>query len=911
MAIACPYCGSSIALKKSKSGKYSPKCPKCARVFQLLIPDDPQQAPTVSAVAEPVADPNVGGVSAPSANLGATTAVPVASAAPGAAADPVVAAEKAAEPLPPPKPAKEFSTEKTLASLGGYKVLKLLGKGGMGAVYLARQVSLDRLVAVKVMLPKAAADPAFVARFTREAYAAAQLVHHNVVQIYDIGSDKKTHYFSMEFVQGESLMGLIRREGKLDPEQAVGYVLQAARGLKYGHDMGMVHRDVKPDNLLLNNQGIVKVADMGLVKLAGVAEKEAAAGAARVAALAKQSGAVDLTRAGYAMGTPSYMAPEQAANSSGVGPAADVYSLGCTLYVLLTGEPPFEGKTAMEVLTKHATAPIVRPEVVVKRVPAALSDILVKMLAKNPEDRLPDMGGVIEALENYLGVARSGPFTPREEHAEALEKGVAAFNTAPALKPRRLVLLGFAGAVAALTLLSLLIGWTTLAGGFLGLGLLTPVFYFLARGFFRKTPLFLKVRELVLSSGPRDWLVWGVSALLLIVLLWLLGLLGTWILVSVLAVGAAFGIFFGLDRRVEAERVPALADAEKLLKTMRLNGLEEESLRRFVCKYSGSRWEEFFEALFGYEAKLAAREWSRGEMGKAREKFAAWREPMIAWIDARQQARKAAAERRHLKTVEAQALQAQGMNAAEAEEKAEQVAEVMVQQAAVVKATASQPPPIAVPLPVAAAASASAETVDFHPATPAPAANLKEMLETARAPERLFTLKPKKKAGPNPAAALLGEWIGPRVRFLLGALLLGGFLTWLYQNDLLAGDKLLKQIQAMLPFSTTQPKPVQNLALLLIPSEIAKVFGGLHAGLAGLILAVSGVFRSRRMTLAVVPGAAAVVVAPWVAGWFSLPSLGQLDASLAFLCAGLALAAFGLVFLRKILPTGPRAYDDE
>jgi serine/threonine protein kinase len=296
----------------------------------------------------------------------------------------------------------------------------------MGAVYLARQTSLDRLVAVKVMLPKAAANPAFVARFTREAYAAAQMVHHNVVQIYDIGSANNTHYFSMEYVKGESLMDLVRREGKLDPEQAVGHTLQAARGLKYGHDMGMIHRDVKPDNLMINDQGIVKVADMGLVKLADGASESAVPDGA--ASLAKQSASNYLTHAGFAMGTPSFMAPEQAANSSTVGPAADVYSLGCTLYVLLTGKPPFEGQTVMEVLTKHATAPVVRPDALVKRVPRALSDVLIKMLAKKPEERYPDMGAVIEALQNYLGVSRTGPFTPREEHADALEKSLRQFN---------------------------------------------------------------------------------------------------------------------------------------------------------------------------------------------------------------------------------------------------------------------------------------------------------------------------------------------------------------------------------------------------------------------------------------------------------------------------------------------------
>ena len=852
MAIACPHCKHSFSPKTVKPGKYAAKCPKCARGFQLVVPDP-----------------------------GATTAA-------------LDGESGAASSLPAPKPTKEAGPKEVLTTLGGYQVLKLLGRGGMGAVYLARQISLDRLVAVKVMLPKAAANPGFVARFTREAYAAAQMVHHNVVQIYDIGSANNTHYFSMEYVKGESLMDVVRREGKLDPEQAVGYILQAARGLKYGHDLGMIHRDVKPDNLMINDQGIVKVADLGLVKLADDASESAARDGA--ASLTKQRASPSLTRTGFAMGTPSFMAPEQAANSSAVGPAADVYSLGCTLYVLLTGKPPFEGQTVLEVLTKHATAPVVRPDAIVKRVPKALSDVLIKMLAKTPEERYPDMGAVIEALENYLGLSRTGAFTPREEHAAALEKSVRQFNATPTAKLRSRIVCGFAGAVLVCILLSALFGWTTLAGGFLGLGILTPIFYFLIHGFARKTPLLLKVRELGLSSGLRDWLVWGVSTLLFLVFLWLFGLLGTWVAFSVLALGVALAVHFGLDRRIDAERTRAIAKAEKLFKNMRLQGLEEASLRHFACKYSGSCWEEFFEVLFGYEAKLAAREWSRGEMGKAREKFGAWREPIIAWIDARQQARKAARERKHLQAVEVKALQAEGMNAGEAEARARQIAEAMVHQAAILKAAPAA-------LPVATAVPIEGATAEFTAPLPPPA-NLKQMLETARKPEMLFTLKPKKRNGPSLMGQFFVELVGPRLRFLIGAVLLAGFLGWLYENDLLALDKLLKQTSALSPFSTTAPKALAPFWLPLAPLEITKLFGTHYAGAAGLILVISGLFVSRRMTFAVAPGAAMVFVAPWVPEWYSLPSL-------AFLVGGLALVVLGFLFLWRVRYHEPRAYDDE
>ena len=392
MALICPYCQHAITLKNVKPGRYGPKCPKCARAFHLAVPDNPDAPPTIRALAAPEATAAMTGVQPPeSACPDVTAAYSAGGEEPAAAlpaeSDAAVGSTLAPDeaPRPPTKSAKAGGPKVVLATLGGYQMLKLLGRGGMGAVYLARQTSLDRLVAVKVMLPKAAANPAFVARFTREAYAAAQMVHHNIVQIYDIGSAKNTQYFSMEYVKGESPKGLVRREGKLDPEHAVGYVLQAARGLKYGHDLGMVHRDVKPDNLMLNDQGIVKVADMGLVKLSGEARPTTAPAGENDAALAAPA---ELTWAGVVMGTASYMSPEQTTDSSAVGTAADVYSLGCTLYVLLTGKPPFEGKTVMEVLTKHATAPVVRPEAVVKRVPKAA-------VRRAGEDAGQDAGGAL------------------------------------------------------------------------------------------------------------------------------------------------------------------------------------------------------------------------------------------------------------------------------------------------------------------------------------------------------------------------------------------------------------------------------------------------------------------------------------------------------------------------------------
>src|SRR5262245_56350354 len=195
------------------------------------------------------------------------------------------------------------------AHIPGYRIERVIGHGGMGTVYLGTQLSLDRPVALKVMSKRWVGDAVFVARFTREAFAAALLNHPNVVQIYDIGETDGTTFFSMEYVPGLTLAELVKRGGKLDPETAVGYALQAARGLRHAHERGMIHRDVKPDNLILDEQGIIKVADLGLVKTPNLTRDEDRPSGGPTRGL--RSIPPDLTGARMALGTPAYMAPEQ------------------------------------------------------------------------------------------------------------------------------------------------------------------------------------------------------------------------------------------------------------------------------------------------------------------------------------------------------------------------------------------------------------------------------------------------------------------------------------------------------------------------------------------------------------------------------------------------------------------------
>jgi serine/threonine protein kinase/phage FluMu protein Com len=845
----CPHCNKLLRLADTLVGKRI-RCPGCTQVVAA-------QSVAVPSVTVPSA-PSAGTQESPTARFSNNRA----DVAQGAA---VPAAEASAA-------TKERLRETELITpvLGGYEIIEVLGRGGMGAVYLARQTSLDRQVALKVMDARKSAHPSFLARFYREAYASAQLVHHNIVQIHELGVDKGEHFYSMEYVKGESLFHLVAREGRLDPEVAVGYALQAARGLKYGHDMGMVHRDVKPENLLLNEHGIVKVADLGLVKIPYAEEIDSGPGEDGPV-LAK--GLNQVTRAGSAVGTPTYMAPEQARDSANVDARADIYSLGCTLYVLLTGKPPFEGRTAVEVITKHQSDPIVPPEAIVKRVPKALSAILVKMLAKIPEDRYQDMDAVIADFEKFLGLQQAGPFTPREEHIVALEQCVKDFNEAPRLRLRRQAILGFAGLCGLIFVVFLLLGWLGPAGAMVGLAILTPLIYAAVRGWREKSYLFTRTRAWALDSSWSELAYGAAGTLLFLMILYLLGLFWLWLLMGVLAVGLALTCYFVLDRPLADQRHEPVKRAEKLLRAMRLQGLEEGAVRVFVCKYAGDDWEECYEALFGYEAKRRARQWLRGETARRRNKFAAWRDPVIAWIDARQQARKEARERKLLQAVEAKALEAAGVGAAEAKSRAARVADAMVQQAAEVKKEAAAP-------------EAASEA-----APPAKLA-LRQLVETAQnleAPEKgaappASPLKPFK-------AALMAVFSAP-VRFLAGAALLLGWVLWLDQNQS-AEEALLAKITTAIGEGNWQAlDPLgEPVTLPLLPTALCELFHGFRPAFAGLILVLSAFLRGWQASLAAWLASVLMLFGPSL----GIPALGPLTPELTSLAAGLCVAVIGLL----------------
>jgi len=258
-------------------------------------------------------------------------------------------------------------------TIAKYRILDWLGSGGMGQVYLAEHCVLHRLAALKVLPLDLASDPWFLENFYKEARTVAALDHPNIVRAYDIDQAGNLHFLVMEYVDGANFQHIVRPDSPLDFTRASHYISQAAAGLQHAHELGLVHRDIKPGNLLLSRQGIVKILDMGL---------------AFFARRAQQGGGASNGHAKRVVGTDDYLAPEQVVDSDNVDIRADIYGLGATFYFMLTGQPPFgEVSLAHHKLIWHLTR---RPKPVRERrpeVPEALSAALDRMLAKNPWER--------------------------------------------------------------------------------------------------------------------------------------------------------------------------------------------------------------------------------------------------------------------------------------------------------------------------------------------------------------------------------------------------------------------------------------------------------------------------------------------------------------------------------------------
>lgn len=884
MRIKCPECEAVLSLGQPKPGNYKPKCKQCGKSFRLKVTeDDPpkvsigklkpvaSKTPTTKTPEPPAS--NETQPQTPTSAVEATVDSTVAKPSTTVADETMDGDSVAGQSMPPiqtgsdvnrtggntdatmdgtidgsgdqsaslsvtPRPRVSAGGSSATPSsagpsaiadelpdrLGGYRILRMLGRGAMGAVYEARQVSLDRLVALKTIRGRLADNPASLARFTREAYAAAQLTHHNVVQIYDFGEDSGRHFFSMEWVRGGPLDELVREKGALDPKLAGGYVLQAARGLQFAHRNGMVHRDVKPANLLLSDEGVVKVADLGLVKIPDQIDPESDVGASGISGM--ESG-TQVTMQGTAVGTPAYMAPEQGIDAAAVDHRADIYSLGCTLFYLLIGKAPYDGSVVSEVLDQHAHQPLPKLQELNSRVPPQLQQVVERAMAKRPGDRYDSLAEMISDLEAYLGVSTDGNFSPTSQQADQWEQIAAKFASATIAQRLSGPLL--AGLIAVSCLLSIVMPFAGLSWLLTGAMIfVSAIVTVLALGAGSGRSAVAKSMRAWVST--LSWLDYGIALIGVLVFLLVATIAGLWLGViagGILGATAGAVYHFALIAPSIKKSEPALQEAEKFVRDLRIEGADEEGVRNFAARYAGKKWQGLFESLFGYDSLVKIREQLAADPTfSASTASNSIRDRVCAKLLGKAEAVQQARDHDKLARIEQRGLQSEGLSAAEARERAWQMAAAVMDNA---KAVA--PPGEA----------------DAKAAAQAKRESMKAMLADARSG------KYKK---PRDKWASVKFALGGQTRLLAGVILLAIFAIWGNQNGLFESFKELE---------------IPDLQSGVDVDKIGQALDGASGVAAGTLDAETNMLGSNTSAWSIGLAGLMLVMSAFVSGWRMTP----------------------------------------
>jgi MFS family permease len=719
---------------------------------------------------------------------------------------------------------------------------------------------------------------------------------------------------------------MVKDRGRLEPQEAVSLVLQAARGLAFAHEHGIIHRDIKPDNLMLNRQGIVKVADLGLVKQIGSPEPAAPAGRTRDDAAVEtappptESGslssaaAAQITQVSQMMGTPAYMPPEQAVDAKSADARADIYSLGCTLYHLVVGHPPFGGKTLKEVLEAHKTEKVrfTDPMEGGPKVSSRLKEIIRRMCAKGPQERYSSMQRVVRELEDYLADKHQVASEPDEQQKKTLEWSAQQFNASNWLRMRPILIAGFVtlvlvGIVVTGMMFNPLTAFGAI-GGLIGMTVLTFVFSFILGGRRRRDVLYTKSRELVFGAGLLDYLIAGLAFGLLVVALLNFGWGWWWLGASVIALLLAFAWQAIVDKGVHDDQHPMVTRAERVLKEMREAGIEEPRVRRAVAEAGGKHWEGFYEAMFGYEAKLDARQtYGIDDKGREKPRFAPWRDPILSWLNERLERRRLKRDQKLLKGLHKNELLAQGIKGDIAERAAQNQARREIGKAAILREQIVEELRRELRREMLDQQQAREDRRDAEAdgdQGPRDRRN-KKIKYTDEDFERIHESYFKRRFG-TPLDMLFGQ----QLRFAVAAVLLLCFTLWFSQNqeaifglDEVGAAELAEEEQedAVITAGTGERGPIdasswwkriwtagRPVELMGLEPQVTKWVSGFRVGVAGLLMVLGAFFYGRLLS---VTNFIAMLLIVAVA-----PFLGA-NAWIVVL-AGVALWGLGIFFLR-------------
>jgi serine/threonine-protein kinase len=334
------------------------------------------------------------------------------------------AGQTAAKSEPPAQTAVATKTGNNTAAaapsgtyqIPGYDIIGKIGEGAVGGVYKAKQLSMDRVVAIKILADKHTKNEKMREKFMSEARTAAKLSHPNIVQAIDVGIDTTTHYFVMEYIDGPTVGHLLKRGGALDEKRALNLVIQVGQALDYAHRHGIIHRDIKPDNIMMTREGVVKLCDLGL---------------------ARTVHDPDQVKSGVIVGTPFYISPEQAKGDPNIDARADIYSLGATFYHMVCGEVPFPGDNAVAVVTKHLTEPLTPPRQRQSLVSPEVSYIICKMMAKNRDERYTSSGLLLKDLTSVAEGASPQGFVAQDATRRKIASPAAPSVGRPPMRRRR------------------------------------------------------------------------------------------------------------------------------------------------------------------------------------------------------------------------------------------------------------------------------------------------------------------------------------------------------------------------------------------------------------------------------------------------------------------------------------------